>query len=215
MVISNPFQPGSYERIVAACGGSPVNAFTLIGLEIGKRFFKQQSVLPPSDTYLKSLWESIWSIVHAEGLPRPLPTNEMGEAITLDDSYLCDLVEKALHSLPRHRADDLLRTLCFQVITALLAPEFKSCRQSYEEKDSTGACARQSLQECGDRVSGSHCEDCPFFIALSQDQHRKLLTRAFGSEHQNTFLSNMGVFLPEDFRSLRIFWHLHLRQPQA
>lgn len=215
LIIANPFQPGSYERVIASCGGSPLNAFTLIGLDICKRFFDQQSILPPSDAYLKSFWESIWSLVHAEGLPRPLPANETGEAITLEDSYLFALVEKTLQGLPHHRTDDLLRTLCFQVLIALLSPEFKACRRSYESRDAVGTCVRQSLSQCQDRISGSHCEDCPFFIGLTKDQHRKLLGRAFAPETQDSFLKNTGVFLPEDFRALRIFWHLHVRQPQV
>jgi hypothetical protein len=214
ILISTPFHADSYDRIIAACGGNPLNAFSLIVQEICKRFFSQMSCIPPSDAYLKSLAASIWSSVHAEGLPRPLAINEIGEAVTLEDSYLGAIVEKILHDLPRHRLDDLIHTLCFQIINALLAPEFKACRQSYDKRDATGECARQALDECKDRISGSHCEDCPFFIALSKDQHRKLLSRAFGPEHLNTFLNNTGVFLPEDFRSLRIFWHLHIRQPQ-
>jgi len=200
---------------LATCGGSPNRVLGEIGLEITKRFFTQQKIIPPSDAYISSLWEGIWTTAIAEGIPQPLASNEVGVPRTLDDSYLFSLTDKTLARLPRHRAEDMLRTLCVQIFTALLSPEFKSCRQSYQHHDADGTCSRQSLDQCQDRVSGSHCEDCPFFVALSQDQHRKLLSRAFGPENQFTWSSNISLFLPEDFRSLRIFWHLHLRQPRS
>lgn len=215
IVISAPFQPGTYDRLVATCGGSPIRVLAEIGLEITKRFFSQQKTIPPSDAYITSLWEGIWTTTTDEGIPQPLAANEVGEPRTLDDSYLFGLAEKTLARLPRHRTEDMLRTLCVQVFTALLSPEFKACRQSYQSKDSTDTCTRQNVEQCQDRVSGSHCEDCPFFVALSQDQHRKLLGRAFGPVNQTTWTSHLSLFLPEDFRALRIFWHLHLRQPQS
>lgn len=200
---------------MATCGGSPERVLSEIGLEITKRFFAQQKIIPPSDAYVTSLWEGIWATGTQEGLPLPLANNEAGEPRTLDDSYLFGLAEKTLARLPRHRAEDTLRTLCVQIFTALLSPEFKACRQSYQSQDASGSCTRQAADECRDRVSGSHCEDCPFFVALSQDQHRKLLGRAFGPAGQSTWSGNMSLFLPEDFRALRIFWHLHIRQPRS
>ncbi len=215
IIISTPFQPGSYERLVSSCGGNPENVFVEIGMEVTKRFFKQSDALPPSDAYITSLWKSLWSTVLAEGLPQPLAANEIGEARTLDDAYLLTLATGTLGRLPRHRTEDILRTFCIQLLITLLSPEFKSCRQSYSHTDATGQCARQSPNHCRDRVSGSHCEDCPFFVALSKDQHRKLLGRNFGPDHQTVWTAHTDLFLPEDFRALRVFWHLHLRQPRS
>jgi hypothetical protein len=215
IVISLPFAADSYVRIVSACGGSAGGAFVGIGLELTKRYFAQQSVPPPSDAYITSLWEGLWATALAEGMPQPLAANEIGEPRTLEDSYLFSLAEKTLVRLPKHRADDVLRTLCVQVFIALLSPEFKACRQSYQHTDSAGQCNRMSVDHCRDRVSGSHCEDCPFFVALSSDQHRKLLGRSFSPSGQTTWNANHSLFLPEDFRALRIFWHLHIRQPRT
>lgn len=215
LVISNPFQPGTYDRLVASCGGSPAKVFCALGKEITSRHFTQLKTIPPSDSYVSSLWDNLWITALAEGLPRPLANHEVGEPRTLDDSYLFGLAEKTLAYLPRHRTHDLLSTLCVQVYTALLSPEFKACRQSYQARDSEGVCVRQTVDHCKDRISGSHCEDCPFFIALSQDQHRKLLARSFAPADQALWSSNIGLFLPEDFRALRIFWHLHIRQPSS
>lgn len=215
IVITSPFQPGSYDRLVATCGGTAVNTFVEIGLDISRRFFAQQSILPPGDAYIRSLWDGLWNTILAEGLPVPLAGNAIGEPRTLDDAYLFALAEKTLQRLPRHRTEDTLRTLCVQVLIATLSPEFKACRQSYQNLDASGACPRHSADHCRDRVSGSHCEDCPFFVALSQDQHRKLLGRSFGPSNQAAWTAQADLFLPEDFRALRIFWHLHLRQPRA
>ena len=215
IVISLPFAADSYDRIVSACGGSPSGAFVGIGLELTKRYFAQQSVLPPSDAYISSLWEGLWAIVLAEGMPRPLAPNEVGEPRTLEDSYLFSLAEKNLIRLPKHRADDVLRTLCIQVFIALLSPEFKACRQSFQGAFAAGQCNRRSVDHCRDRVSGSHCEDCPFFVALSGDQHRKLLGRSFAPSGQAAWNAHVALFLPEDFRALRIFWYLHIRQSRA
>jgi hypothetical protein len=214
-VISAPFAQGAYDKLLSTCGGSPLRVFVAIGDELTKRVFAQQDVIPPSDAYVSSLWEALWSTIATEGLPRPLEINEIGEPRVLEDAYLFNLAESTLSRLPRHRAEDLLRTLCVQVLTALLSPEFKACRQSYQLTDASGTCLRQSAEHCRDRISGTHCEDCPFFVALSQDQHRKLLARAFSPQTQADWLSRPGLFLPEDFRSLRIFWHLHIRQPRA
>ena len=214
-IISTPFQPGSYDRLVATCGGSPEITFVSIGLELTKRFFAQQSILPPSDAYLTGLWQNLWSTTLAEGLPTPLASNEIGEPRTLADSYLLSLAEKTLGGLPRHRSEDLLRTLCIQILVALLSPEFRACRQNFQSKDSVGQCVRHSADHCRDRVSGSHCEDCPFYVALSRDQHRKLLGQSFGPSQQAAWNAHADIFLPEDFRALRIFWHLHLRQPRS
>ncbi len=216
-VISSPFQPGSYERLVSTCGGSPVRTFVEIALELVKRYYAQLSVIPPGDAYLRSLSEGLWETALQEGPPVPLADNEIGEPRTLEDSYLLALAEKTMVRLPRHRTDDLLRAFCIQILVALLSPEFKACRQSYQAGDAAnaGACARQSLENCRDRVSGSHCEDCPFFVALSKDQHRKLLGRSFGAAGQPVWSANTDLFLPEDFRALRIFWHLHIRQPRS
>lgn len=215
IVISPPFQPGSYERILTTCGGTPIRAFVEIGLQITRRFFAQQAILPPSDAYVASLWEGIWATSLSEGPPAPLADNAIGEPRTLDDNYLLSLTESTLARLPRHRAEDTLRGLCFQVFITLLSPEFRTCRQSYQKDDATGVCPRQTVDHCRDRISGAHCEDCPFFVALSREQHRKLLGRSFGESRQADWQAHTDLFLPEDFRALRIFWHLHLRQPRS
>jgi hypothetical protein len=216
-VITTPFQPGSYERLVATCGGSPARVFSGLILELIKRYYAQLSTPPPGEAYLQSLGESLWETVIGEGLPVPLGAAEVGEPRTLEDSYLLALVEKTLARLPRHRTEDQLRAFCIQILIALLSPEFKACRQSFQRIDAAGGdtCARHSLDHCRDRISGSHCEDCPFFVALSQDQHRKLLGRSFSPSLQAVWSANTGLFLPEDFRALRIFWHLHIRQPRS
>jgi hypothetical protein len=215
LIISQPFSPGSYARVVETCGGTPGAVFQQIGLELSQRFFRQVGVPPPGPAYLGSLWTRIWDVTHREGLPAPLAAHEIGAPAALDSEFLELLTEDALSELPVHRAADHLRVLCMQVFTALLSAEFRACRQSFQEEGSGGACLRQDPEHCRDRLSGSHCEDCPFFVALSADQHRKLLERSFPEQRRAAWQANRDLFLPEDFRALRVFWHLHLRQQKG
>lgn len=209
-LISAPFSPDSYERLIKDLGGSAPVAFSKIGLEVTQRFFNQQEIPPPLDPFLEAFWKGIWEITHREGLPKPLSMSEIGEAKELDDAYVGKLSEEVLSRLPQHRTSETLLALAFQIFTALLSPEFKACRQSYLEEDASGSCARQDLQYCSDRVSGSHCEDCPYFVAMSAQQHRKLLSKQWCGDVA-VFENHSDLFLPEDFRALRIFWHLYLR----
>ena len=211
IVIQPPFLIDSYKLILQNCGGTPIAAFCEIGVELTGRYFNQLQLPAPSAAYQQSLWAGIWQVVHREGLPRPLTPQEIGEPKALDDDYLFSLAGEILGQLPLHRADDVLKTLCVQILTALLAPEFKACRQSYTALDPAGACVRQQLSHCRDRVSGAHCEDCPFFVALSQGKHHRLLARSWTALGEPEGEKHFAVFLPEDFRSLRVFWHLHLR----
>ncbi len=75
IIIASPFESGSYARVIAACGGSPLQAFCAIGSELTLRFFAQQAIAPPSEAYVQNLWQGIWESVHAEGLPEPLAPN--------------------------------------------------------------------------------------------------------------------------------------------
>lgn len=211
ILIKVPFKPESYTNLLASSDGKAMNIFIEVGQAISKRYFKQIEGISPSEPFLEMFLEAIWTTVHGAGLPVPLGGQEMGEPLDPDYEYLNQLTDQCLDQLPRHRAEDQLRALCVQMLISLLSPEFKSCRQSYIVEESGGGCLRQSREHCEERISGSHCEDCPYFTALTEMQHRKLLSRVWSSDSPTTFESSPKLFLPEDFRSLRIFWHLHIR----
>lgn len=210
-VISAPFPPDSYEQILRDCGGDAAAVFVGLGSEITRRYFTQVEVPPPGDAFVEHLWRATWEIIHREQLPQPLAARDIGEPRRLGDDYLFTLTDQILAQLPRHRAEDTLRALCVQILVGLLSPEFRACRQSYQTVGPDGKCARLEIAHCRDRVSGAHCEDCPFFVALSAAQHGKLLARAYAMMG-GAAPFRPDLFLPEDFRALRVFWHLHLRQ---
>ena len=210
MIIPLPYSPGTFEKYYEQFGRDPKSAFVAISLVIARRLYVQTEVRSPSDSFLKQLLEFSWDTVHSEGLPKPLEGNEMGVASELDYSYYTSLVESVLSKLPCHRSEDTLRVFLGQLFTMQLGREFKTCRLSFQEKGSSGECARQSLDNCSDRISGSHCEDCPYFTALSSSQHRKLFVRSYHGE-SSLDEKNLSILLPEDFRALRLFWHLYIR----
>lgn len=210
LIISPPFAPHSFRDILATCGQRPEAAFTAIGREITERYFRQIKLGCPSSNYVNHLWSEIWTLVHQEILPPCLAPSEIGAPTGVEEGRLSYLIETLLVRLPRHRTDDRLRALAYQVYVALLAPEFRACRQSYTAASIDESCPRQELNHCHDRISGSHCEDCPFFVALTEPHHRRLLKRFWRGDPAQ-FVQNPDSFLPEDFRALRVFWHLYRR----
>ena len=94
-----------------------------------------------------------------------------------------------------------------QLVKACFYPEFKTCRDSFREVSPDGTCRRQELARARVRVSGSHCVDCPHWVALTPDQHVRFLTRAWQPGRAAEFTAHRDVFLPEDFRALRRFLH--------
>jgi len=210
MIIPLQYSADSFVTFYRQFGPDPQKAFTSIALTVSVRFFQQVEVRAPSDAYISKMLTHLWESLHAEGLPEPLGPKEVADTPELDYDYYADLVEELLAKLPRNRVEDSLRILAGQFYAALLAREFKTCRLSYQEQDSTGACVRQSEAHCLERISGSHCEDCPYYTALSSAQHQKLFKKAWLRGEAPT-PDQLKVFLPEDFRALRIFWYLYIR----
>lgn len=158
---------------------------------------------------LKDLW--IFSI--QLGHPSALKVSEMGKP---GDPHAETWATHTQALIDRWKLDrnqaDLVTPVIEQLLLTILLPEFKACRQSYLEKEPLGDCIpRQEAEYCRERISGSHCEDCPYFTALSAEKHRKLLERSWESETSD-FSKQVDVFLPDDFRFLRVFLHLHRRR---
>ena len=209
-VINLPFSPDAYEKLISQFGNSPTAAFESICKELLARLFQQQGIAPPNAKFIEQLANEIWRIVHREGLPEPLAKSEAGQPGETDAAIYDQLSEDCLELLPEHKAKDALKSFAYQMLVAMLNPEFRACRQSFQETSPDGTCARQDVDFCRDRVSGSHCEDCPYFVALSQSKNLKLLTRFWQNEGDSPE-KKADIFLPEDFRSFRIFWYLYIR----
>lgn len=208
-IVSPPFDHVSYETFQSEYPDGFTEAFTQLALPVVHRVFAQCGRTPPGADYLTQFLKRIATLAEGHGLARPLPDREIGAPGEPDDVTMRRLLERLQAELPAHSEQDLLLTIAYQFFLTLILPEFKACRQSYLEEGVDG-CLRQDLVFCADRISGSHCEDCPYFTALSEAKHRKLLSRQWKGD-AGAFEAESDRFLPPDFRLLRVYLHLHRR----
>jgi hypothetical protein len=122
---------------------------------------------------------------------------------------LNNLSRTAAH-VPCNDAPARLHRNVTQLVKACFYPEFTVCRDSFREVAKDGSCRRQELARVRQRVSGTHCVDCPHWVALTPAGHGELLQREWRSE-PGILEDNCGVFLPEDFRELRRWLHARAR----
>ena len=148
------------------------------------------------------------ALVEARGLPPPLATDERGEPGEMSPEEVAPLVAAVLEPVSK---PERWSVPARQLVKACFLPEFKKCRDSYREAEADGTCRRQQLSRANERISGSHCVDCPYWTTLKPEQHEKFLAKAWvaGAEY---FAAHRGVFLPEDFRALRQWLRAMARQ---
>ena len=99
-------------------------------------------------------------------------------------------------------ADPALADAVTQLVKAITYPRLDVCRESYREAGPDGSCRRQQLGPARRRISGTHCVDCPHWLAFGAAEHAAWLRVAWRSDPAG-FDAARGVFLPEDFRALR------------
>ena len=149
------------------------------------------------------LVERLWALVVARGVPSPLPPGEKGEPGEMPAAVVAPLIEQILAGLaPAER--EALAAPARQLVKACFQGDFKTCRDSYRELSPDGSCRRQEIARVRERIGGSHCVDCPYWLSLTPMQHERLLTKAWHGESA-TLAAHRSVFLPEDFRELRLF----------
>ncbi|MBX3751591.1 MAG: hypothetical protein KF897_16045 [Opitutaceae bacterium] len=149
------------------------------------------------------LVERLWALVAARGVPPPLPPGEKGEPGEMPAAVVAEWVEPLLAGFAA--ADrDALATPARQLVKACFQGDFKACRESYHELSPDGSCRRQELPRVRERISGSHCVDCPYWLNLTPMQHERLLTKAWHGGAA-ALAAHRDVFLPGDFRALRQF----------
>jgi hypothetical protein len=108
----------------------------------------------------------------------------------------------------------LLAEAARQIVKACFYPEFKVCRDSFREVARDGACRRQQLERVRGRISGTHCVDCPHWVALEPAEHVRFVTAEWRGDPAG-FTAHREIFLPEDFRALRRWLHAAAREPAA
>lgn len=124
-----------------------------------------------------------------------------GEPPEMNPEEVAALVNEALADL--HGAEWLTGPVK-QLVKGCGQATRQQCRESYREVDGAGVCRRQLLAKALERVSGTHCVDCPYWTQLTAGQHESLLAEAWvGAGGAAELAAHREVFLPEDFRALR------------
>lgn len=192
------------------------HAFAQLTDAILVRYFRQNGQTPPSTSDLAGVAARLWALVAERGLPPPLAPAERGTPGEMTDEEVAPLLERVFGDLPP-AIRTALTSPAKQLVKACFYPEFKTCRDSFREVSPDGTCRRQELARARVRISGSHCVDCPHWVALSPEQHVRFLVRNWraapsgGAAGAGTaaeeFLAHRDIFLPEDFRALRRFLH--------
>jgi hypothetical protein len=178
----------------------------LVGAVLG-RFFAQNGREGMTEARGREAGARLWAAVAERGLPRALAADEEGAPGGMSEEEVAPLVARALGA----ERDEWLATAVKQLVKACLYPEFTVCRESFREVAKDGGCKRQELVRVRGRVSGTHCVDCPHWVALTPERHGEMLARAWREGGPEALAENRGVFLPEDFRALRQWLHARAR----
>ncbi|HTO03218.1 MAG TPA: hypothetical protein VL069_05915 [Opitutus sp.] len=172
-----------------------------------RRFCRQNGLAAPLDHETEQISRRLWEIILTKGLPPPLAPGEIGSPGELSAAEVMPMVEAVLEGNDRRAAlIDPVR----QLVKTCFHREFAVCRDSYREVSADGSCRRQTLKKALGRVSGAHCVDCPYWTALSPAEHAEKLSAAWRGETRE-FSAHRDVYLPEDFRALRMWLHAATR----
>lgn len=165
-------------------GRVPVPALEFEDLVVGllDRFQRQQDRPPADPAVLRAVAARLGELVRSApppGEPGGMAAQVAGPGL---DPGLADAVT--------------------QLVKAVTYPRLDVCRESYREPGPDGSCRRQQATQARRRISGTHCVDCPHWLAFGPTEHAAWLRAAWRSDPAE-FDAARGVFLPEDFRALR------------
>lgn len=203
MPMREDLTPEAHQRLLAAHGSAEV-AFVALAGKCVRRFLAQNGQAPLSDDFLTDYTARLWRVVNAAGLPPPLANDAAGEPGEMPSERAAELAAQVFAGLASTERHADLDVPTRQLLKACLQPEFRQCRESYHEVVE-GACRRQQLKRVRARISGAHCVDCPYWVSLRPDQHHALLARSWVSGDSGELDRHEAIYLPEDFRALRIF----------
>ncbi len=179
-----------FERLVGACVA---------------RFAGQKSCsVPPAQ--IARVGRQLGELVAERGLPPPLAEGECGASGGMAEEICSPLVARVIAGTDAPILADVAR----QLVKACFYPEFTKCRDSFREVAADGACRRQELARVRGRVSGTHCVDCPHWVAQEPGEHVEFLAREWRGDRAQ-LARHRDIFLPEDFRALRHWLHAAAR----
>lgn len=170
------------------------------------RFFAQQARAQPSGADVWQFAAQLGALVAERGLPRPLAAGESGAPGGMSEAECAPLVARVVAGLDASAWSEVAR----QLVKACFYPEFTVCRDSFREVGRDGACRRQELERARGRVSGAHCVDCPHWLALAPAKHGEFIAAEWHGDAA-VLAAHREVFLPEDFRVLRVWLHAAAR----
>jgi hypothetical protein len=175
-----------------------------------RRYCAQNGLPVPAAAEFAACALRLRSVIAARGLPPPLPPGEQGVPGELPEPECDALVAQVLKGAAPATGETIAAPVR-QLVKACFYPEFKICRDSFREVSPDGSCRRQQLVRARQRVSGAHCVDCPYWVALTPEQHGRFLARNWRPGGRAELEENRPVFLPEDFRALRRLLHAAAR----
>lgn len=164
------------------------------------RYLDQNHLAPLPSDRAAGLAARLVDSVLACGLPSSLPLGPDGPPPEIPASAVDTLAAAVLAG---HERTVELSQPVRQMLKACLQPEFRQCRRSYRAVGNDGVCRRQHLVRARERVSGTHCVDCPYWTVLGAAEHERFLSSQWLGDRAE-FAANRAVFLPEDFRALRV-----------
>jgi hypothetical protein len=191
-------------QLLLADHGGAAGAFAVLVGACLRRFLGQTGRPALPESLVAEYAARLWAAVNEAGLPRPLAAGESGRPGEMPADRVAALSARIFQGLelPARHAD--LAAPTRQLLKACLQPEFRQCRDSYREVVDA-VCRRQEFTRARERISGSHCVDCPYWTALRPDEHERLLKRTWVSGQPEELARHREVFLPGDFRALRTF----------
>ena len=183
--------------------------FVVLVTTVVTRFCQQNGRTIPAGT-AGHLAARLRDLVDERGLPPPLAPADAGQPGGMSEDVCAPLVARIMAGAK----DVWLEEVARQLVKACFYPEFKVCRESYRAVDSEGRCRRQELARVRGRMSGSHCVDCPYWVALDGGAHRDLLLAGWQGDRR-AFADGAESYLPDDFRALRRWLYVRARQPRS
>jgi hypothetical protein len=178
--------------------------FSRLAGAVVTRFFAQNGKAAPAMVGSGDFGAGLWRIVEEHGSRRR--DGASAKAGSFTEEALAGLVARVVAG----EEDPLLSSAAKQLLKACLYPELGACRDSFREASSDGVCRRQERSRVLGRISGTHCVDCPHWVALAPAPHAEFLQREWLGPAQE-FRDHRREFLPEDFRALRLWLHPRVR----
>jgi hypothetical protein len=168
--------------------------------EVLQRFLRQNGAPALSASETTGFVSRLGALIVERGLPPP--------PIPPDDRKPGELPEAEVTALAARVVGEtsppMLADAARQLVKACFYPEFRECRNSFRAATADGACRRQQLERALKRISGSHCVDCPHWQSLAPSAHARYLAAEWCGDVRE-FETHPAVFLPEDFRALRVW----------